>query len=344
MATVQDIGNWIASYLGRTAYANLNPSTFTPAGINMDLGIIAINSARRIAERAHDFKYSETNAFLSISNAGGSITTAYQNATVAVTGTMVPDVTGSWTLAGTFNGFPLYTIVKSSVQYFLYRPTTAGWVIKTDLTGGAGNNWTLSSASATPQGTYAHNGTYTGSPIVANTTTVIGIKRIKYVSLPIAGGDYEPIEFLTSDQYTARIRMQIGRQEFQPAKTLAALGASPLGNPLAYQNGQTIYLAGDNITVPMTAQLSIVQWLPDYVDGSETDFLTTYAPEFMQWQSILEINKIFKRYAPKQEGQIDETAIQAEASAALQTLIAWDQSVNFGTSTPGANTPAPQPQ
>lgn len=348
MSTVGDIENWIASYLGRTSVADLNPSNFTPAGIDMDLGLIAINSARRIAERAHDFKYSETNVLLSISTNGGSITAAYQDTNVAITGTLSPNVTGSWTLTGQFNGFPFHTIVAGGVQYFLYNTGGGQWIIAFNLDAGnaGGNYWALTSTSATPQGTYTAVGTYTGAPVVANTTGLVGVKRIKYVSLPLGSGEYEPIEFMTSDQFTARQRMQIGRQNFNPTMTLGALGVSTLGNPLAYQNGQSIYLAGANIPLPIISQLSIVQWLPEYTDPSDTDFITQYGPEFLQWQSILEINKVFKRYAPKQEGNIDEEAVQSEASAALQTLIEWDNGTVRGSSTPGVQlgqqTQAPQ--
>lgn len=345
MATVQEIGNWIATYMGLSAYTDLNPSTnpgtFTPLGIDMDLGLIGINSARRIAERAHDFKYSETNAFLSVGSNGGSIVAAYQNANVTVTGTLNPNVAGTFTQTGTYGGIPFYTIIVTGTQYFLWNAGGVEWVISVGIASGASNYWILATESLNPSGTYTAHGTYTGSPVVSIGTANIGVKRVKYVSLPLTNGDYQPLEFLTSDQYTARQQMQIGREPYNPSTTLGNLGVSFLGNPLAYQNGQSIYLAGYNVNLPIITQLSIVQWLPDYIDGTETDFITTYGPDFLRFQGLLEVNKLFRRYAPKQEGNLDETAITAEASAALQTLIAWDNNINTSTTTPSPNLVTP---
>jgi hypothetical protein len=345
MNTVLDIENWISSYLGRSTISDLNPSNggpFNPSGINMDLGMIAINSARRIAERAHDFMYSDTNVFLSISSTGGSITTAFQNSTVAVTGTLSPNVTGTWTLGGIYNGLPFYLIIVSSTYYFLWYTGTAWFITASGFTVSPTNYWSLTTNSANPAGAYTASGSNTGSPVVANSPGVVGIKRIKYVSLPIGNGQYEPIEFLTNDQFVTRQRIQIGRQTFDATKILTNLGIASLGGPLAYQQGQTIFISGTNITLPIVAQLAVVQWMPNYTSTSQSDYFTTYGTEFLQWQGLLEVNKIFKRFVERQEGNIDEAAVQAEASAALQTLIDWDVSTVRGSSTPNQqNGPAP---
>lgn len=168
------------------------------------------------------------------------------------------------------------------------------------------------------------------------TTAGTPIKRIKSVLLPVASSGLQPIEFLTYEQYIARVRLQLGRLAFDPTKTLAQLGVG-FENAFAYQVGQTLYVYGAT-SYPITATLDIVQWLPDYVTGAETDFILTYGKEFLQWQGILECNKFWRRFIPQQEGNIDEKEVQGMADTALQAFLAWDSYIAGGTSTP------PQPK
>lgn len=241
--TIADLKTFIAVYLGRTTASDLVLN-------GLDTALIALNAARRYLERAHDFKYAETNVFLSVPAAGGLLTACY--ATSALTG------------------------------------------------------------------------------------TAIGVKRISSVMLPVSGGDYQPIEFMTEDEWVARRRRQIGRQPYDNTKTLAQLGVTTNMNPICYQQGQTLYL--DPSPGTTVAQLNVTRWMPDYVT-SNTDFFTDYAPEALQWRAVLECNKFWRRFVPKQESNIDEAEVQKMADEALQSLIAWDVSTCRGTSTPDAQAP-----
>lgn len=331
--SITDLKNLIAIYMGRTTVNDLVLNGF-------DTGLYALNAARRVAERAHDFKYSEANAYLSIPSIGADLTSAYVNQNVTVTGTLSPNVAGTFALSGTYNGLPFYTITVSTVVYFLSYSGTA-WTVTTGGFTAGSNYWSLTTASTNPSGAYTPHGSNTGALTAAIAIAAIGVKRVKYVLLPIAGGDYQPVEFLSNDQFLNRVRMQVGRQNFNTAKTLATLGSTLLGNPLAYQNAQTIYLAPSNLTFPQVTQLNIVRWMPDYTTGTDTDFFTLYGPEFLQWQGILECNKFWKRFTERQEGNVDEAAVQQMAEAALQTLIAWDSGINSGTTD---RSPISQPQ
>lgn len=251
MSTIVQIKTWLAAMSHRTTVSDLNPSNWTPAGPNIDLGLAAINSARRYLERAHDFKYSEVNVFVSIPAAGGSLTACY--ATSALTG------------------------------------------------------------------------------------STIGVKRVSSVQLPVASSGYQPIEFMTEDQWVARIRRQIGRQPYDATKTLAQLGVTTNANPVAYLQGQTICL--DPSPGTTTCQLNVTRWLADYTADADTDFLTLYAPEALQWQSLIELNKLFRVFVPKQESNVDEESLVKYRDEALQSLIAWDVSTCRGTSTPDAQAP-----
>lgn len=325
--TAGDLKSLIAIYMGYASTASLTVNGF-------DIGLFALNAARRVAEREHDFKYSESNVFLSIPSVGAGLDQAYTSSVATVTGTLSPDVTGAYTQQGIFNGHPLYMKITMTIYVIWFQLSSGKWVITDATTFGNGDPGTdyfsLISSAQSPAGTYTANGTNTGAPVVA-LTAAIGVKRVKYVSLPIAGGDYEPIEFLTNDQFLNRVRMQTGRQVFNAGKTLANLGSTLLGNPVAYQNAQMLYLAPAGLTFPITAQLSVVQWMPDYIADASTDFFTNYAPEFLQWQAILEVNKYQKRFTIRQEGDIDEDHVKMMADQALQSLIVWDSGIENGT-------------
>lgn len=229
---IGDLKNLIAGYLKK------NPYDFLVNGV--DTLLIAINNARRTAERLHDFKYSEASFILTLPSAS--------------IGTMIPS----------------------------------------------------------------------------------SIKRVRRVQLPIAGGDYIPIEFMTQDEWLARLRRQAGRTTYDSSLTLAQYGIS-MENPVAYQRGQALFLVpASQFTFPINVKLDVVQFLQDYIDDTGEDFLTDNAPEYLQWQAIIESNKYWKEFVPRQEGGVEEP--QQYADMAWQSLLEWDNSLSQSTSTP-----APQP-
>ena len=228
------IKNLIAAYLKQIS---LTP--FTVNGV--DTLAVAINNARRAAERLHDFKYAETTATLAIDSTGTAI--------------------GSATVSG----------------------------------GGT-------------------------------------IKRIRHVSLPLTGGDYLPIEFMTEEDYISRIRRQTGRTAYVPLQTLAQCGVT-FPNPVAYQLGQSIFLApASQITFPITVKLDVVQFMPDYSGDTDHDFFLDQASEYLQWKAIVEGNKYWKEFVTRQEGNVGEP--EEYAQAALASLLEWDASLSASTNTP----------
>lgn len=247
--TIGNLKALMAVYLGRTLVSDLTLN-------GVDTALYALNSARRIAERSHDFKYAEDNAFISVGSAGADI------------------------IGGCFEEVGL--------------------------------------------------------------TNLMQIKRIETALLPLTNGDYQPIEFMTQNEFLNRVRRQTGRTLFNASKTLAQLGVST-ENVILYQNGHNIYLYPTPASA-IIVQLECVRWMPDYTGDASTDFFTQFAPEFLQWQAIIECNKFWRRYVPKQESNIDEAAVQAMADAALQSLIAWDYSTTFSSSTPEQQTETVAPK
>ena len=250
--TVLQLKQLMAVYLGRTLVADLTLN-------GADTALYALNAARRIAERSHNFKYAEDNAFISVSSTGGNIRT------------------------GCYETLP-----------------------------------------------------------AASPSVLMQIKRIETALLPLTSGEYQPIEFMTQTEFLSRVRRQTGRTLFNASKTLAQLGVST-ENVILYQNGHSIYLY-PTPAAAITVQLECVRWMPDYTADGDTDFFTEFAPDYLQWQAILECNKFWRRYVPKQESNIDEAAVQAMADAALQSLIAWDYSTVSASSTPEQQTVTVSPK
>lgn len=175
-------------------------------------------------------------------------------------------------------------------------------------------------------------------------TSTPGIKRVIDVLLPIGGGQMIPIEYLTLDAWNRRLQRQMGRQQYNASQSAAMAGFFS-ANPVCYLQGQTLFLVpSQQFNFPVSATLSVVQWMPDYVNDSDTDFFLEYAPDYIQWQAILELNNVVKEYVHRIEGNIDEEKIKSYAAAAFQTLLAWDSSViGSATSTPPSPVPAPAP-
>lgn len=338
---IGDLKNTIAGYLETTAAAMV---------INgVDLCLLALNNARRSAELAHDFYYSQTNIPISITSSGGSIASANGPlSSVNITGTLSPNVVGNYPVIGQYDGKQLYAQVFAGATWFLYYNQTAGsyYLSNTIVEGDNTVGWSNGTTGTNPAGTYAslQNPPFTGVPVVVGEPSIAGIKRIQNVLLPLASGDLVPIEFLTNDEWLARVQRLVGRQSWNAGQTLYQLGVAA-NNGTCYQQGQMLFLVpASQFSFPVTATLSCVQWLPDYVLTTDTDFFTQFGPEYLQWQGIIEGNKLLKTFVQRREGNLDETNLQSESDFALQALIAWDNNIRDGTSTPFVPPPAaPQP-
>ena len=79
-----------------------------------------------------------------------------------VTGTLNPDATGTYVENGTYLSRPAYE--REDGAYWIWW-STAAWIISPSKGGFITNYWF--DADATPAGTYAVRGTYTGTATVA---------------------------------------------------------------------------------------------------------------------------------------------------------------------------------
>jgi len=156
-------------------------------------------------------------------------------------------------------------------------------------------------------------------------STAVVVKNPRSVLVPVTGGDWYPLEFISNDAWVRRVQSQIGRRTYDSTKTLVQLGVTQT-NPVAVINGRTIVIVPSaQFTYPITIWMNVTRFLPNYTDDSTEDFFTKYAPEYLQWRTILDVNKKWKNFVPRTEGNIDENAIEGFAQEALASLIAWDR-------------------
>lgn len=190
----------------------------------------------------------------------------------------------------------------------------------------------------------------TGGDISTATTltpSAISIKRVSDVLLPIGGSKYLPVEFLTNDNYLKRIRSQVGRQLYSSTATEDYYGIGET-NATAVIQGKTISLTPASMfSFPVTAKLSVVQFMPDYSSDADHDFFLDIGAECIKWLAIVKLNRLSKNFSVMPaEGDVKEPMDLAQM--AFEALVKWDISLNAGTSTPAIEIPQlprpPQPE
>lgn len=182
------------------------------------------------------------------------------------------------------------------------------------------------------------------SAATLNPTGSISIKRVQGVLVPIAVGDFIPVEFLSDENYLARIRAQVGRARYNATATLDDLGiASEF--PYAVQQGAKITLApAEQFSFPISAKLNVVKFLADYSGNTDHDFIMDVAPQALMYQSIVELNRLTKNFSVRpSEGDVTDTMDLAQM--AFEGLVKWDISLRQGTNTAAPEIPQlPRPQ
>lgn len=83
---------------------------------------------------------------------------------VVVSGTLNPNITGTYVLSGTYAAYPLFVLEGSPSTFIYFNTAAASYVIARTLTDAALTDyWSPASPLTEPTGTYAPNGAYTGT-------------------------------------------------------------------------------------------------------------------------------------------------------------------------------------
>jgi len=88
---------------------------------------------------------------------------------VTVSGTLNPNVAGTFVPHGTFGNYDLFVLEGSPSTFLYYNTTATSYIIARTLTqGGLTDYWLLIPAATTPTGSYTAAGAYTGTATATN--------------------------------------------------------------------------------------------------------------------------------------------------------------------------------
>lgn len=322
------------------AYHKKIVSDLTVNGV--DLFLVSANNAQTQAQRRHNFEFSRVSATLTIdgvlgANIADAVIGGQVSETLAVTGTLSPAATGTYTPHGTFGGLPFW-VIEAATPYFLYFNATAGfYVLAATLTTGALTNYWVSASALTPIGTLTAVGTNTGVPTIAYATTSnwSGIREIVAVQRSTSDGYRIPLDFSRADIPIERDRTAAELTDFYDFRDRYPSDSDRLNqrwNTGLIQRGGKILvypqpLTSQSVDNPLNVILEAFATLPalSSVGASsapDPNFLWTQGADWLQWFIIHELNFIFKTYVQRNEGNIASPTDMRDQS--WEDLIAWD--------------------
>jgi hypothetical protein len=161
-----------------------------------------------------------------------------------------------------------------------------------------------------------------------------GIKEVTALRRMRPNGVYIPLDFTRADIPIERERTELefsdnlwpSNRYPSDADLLARGTASSI-----IQRGRTLFLypGFTDSAVDTSVDLTIegFAWLPDYETinpdaVAPEDFIVENGYAYLQWAIICELNQIFQKFVPRQEGNLPPPEKQRDA--ALQRLLVWD--------------------
>jgi len=106
------------------------------------------------------------------------------------------------------------------------------------------------------------------------------------------------------------------------------------GTPTNYFKATPVDPSNPGASYTETGSLTPTSVVVGSPTGITTDFIMENGWRYLLYESVLYTNRYIKSFANRQEGNIDEPAIQTNAQEALQELIAWNNSIREGTTSP----------
>jgi hypothetical protein len=324
--TLTQLQTATAAILGQTVDAS-----FT------ELFLIAANNVRKNAELRHDFEHCRIEATLDIDGeTGGVLDQAVISGdvprTAVVTGTLSPAGTGTYAQTGYAYGYPLYTRTTAPTFYLFYDGDD--WIITNSATTSA-NSWAnIGASNTTPTGSYTAQGTNTGTATVVGSdlSQYNGIRQIVALTTTRADGFRMPLDFTRPD-----IAIERDRYEDEVSADFAFADRYPSDARLlsqgslatVVQRGGTLFISPLDTTAadPITVNIEGYAWLNDYTEDtldetSAPDFIVEHGFQYMQWAIVCEMNYIYQRFVPRQEGVL--SAPEEKMKQAWQDLVVWD--------------------
>lgn len=163
-----------------------------------------------------------------------------------------------------------------------------------------------------------------------DTETAVKIKTIETMGRFTDDGLFYPVEW---QRMRAKRDSQLRKQELSTwgdvddrVPSDAEWSARHCLRQGLYVYGNQVYLRLGGGTAGTTHIVGIEgsMWLPDYTDDTEedADAFIAHGSNYLMWQGICEVNYLFRKFAPREEGNV--TAPTREAATALDAFLRWD--------------------
>lgn len=176
-----------------------------------------------------------------------------------------------------------------------------------------------------PNVTLASGGLITDAVLASDDTTAVSVKKIRTAYLPVNETEYFPVDLMSKKKWDDRQKARWEGQKPLDTAQYPYLSEAPFG---LVQNGNQVFIAPPDNKVfasgSLTVAADVIAWLPDYAEGTETDFLLDFCFDWLMYRSIFELNFFLKE---------DE---RVQLSTAL-IRDAWDSLVIWNNELQAAN-------
>lgn len=161
--------------------------------------------------------------------------------------------------------------------------------------------------------------------VLYGTATAASIKTVIDVGIFDEDGNLRPIEWTTVSESLERGRLD--NPAFVPRFPTdgQALG-SPVGRSRVAFSGDKVYLfplgaSGETFTLGMEVYTFTADWVIGATEASTSPW-STHGSQFLLWQTVVHLNKRFKYFVPRTEGNLPAPTDLADAG--LQAFKDWD--------------------
>ena len=320
------------------AILNQDVAAFTIGGVDMFL--IAANNALESAQLEHNFEATRLTATLDIDGKTGGL---LANAVLGTAGTAAFNVTaatnavllGNWTLisaTGGTNSTPVWCKQITGVTLTASLVGVLWYILPVN---DAVSYYEGPGSLANPAGNYIGYGTYAGKTATVTYAAAgpfSSIKEVVALSTTRQDGNKIPLDFTTPDIPIERDRYEIELSAYNTPETRYPSDAQFLarGNTatITLRNGVfNIYPLATTTYTPLSVNIEGYGWLlnfdtTDYVTTIPKNFIVEHGFSWLMWTIVLELNYIFQRFVPRQEG-VSAPPEKAQA-AAWRQLVIWD--------------------
>lgn len=317
MSTLYEIKKQVAAYLGKS---------LTDLTVNgQDLCLAAFNQVRKMAELEHDFEFNRRLVTVTVNGiTGGSL----ENAVDGILPVEVKTVIDVGLVSGAGNLVPArWTTVAENFesQRQSNRRASPMWLTDAEAEYGtlgvSGFTFSGSSIYRWPRTSetdatnyslnlevYAFSSDWTATDLGEGDLVVTGTMSPDVTGVYFLVGTDSNSNYVYASTTATISKISTnwwiitfaGNKGWSHASTLAGAYTA------AQVNGQTISTGAPTVTATTAT----------------SDIWTTHGSQFLLWQTIVHLNKLFRVFVPRQEGNLPPPTDLADAG--LQTLVDWD--------------------